>query len=211
MRLDKLFYQGAYRGTPRWEQPDPRPELVMLTSDLVPGRALDVGCGTGSDALYLADHGWQVVGVDFIPKAIETASERAHARRSRATFIVADATELRRCGVNGPFDLVIDTGCYHAVPDRLRRAYATELAAVTPLGATLFIAGITQPPATWRLLRAHGVNPEDLRNRFEPWFSLEEQTPMKAIGQAGEFSLYRLSRTAVTLTSAAPLAEPETT
>ena len=81
------------------DQPEPRPEVVALASGMPPGRVLDVGCGTGSDALYLDLHGWQVVGVDFVPQAIEAACDRAYARRSAARFFVADATELRRSGV----------------------------------------------------------------------------------------------------------------
>jgi cyclopropane fatty-acyl-phospholipid synthase-like methyltransferase len=202
MRLDKTFYQLAYRGdTPHWNQPDPHPELVALEPGLLPGRALDVGCGTGSDALYLAERGWQVVGVDFVPQAIHTATARARAAGSAAQFVVADATQLRRSGVDGPFDLVVDVGCYHAIPDRLRDAYATEVAALTPTGADLFIAGVSHPPASWRLLRAHGVNPDELQHRFAPWFQLVDQTPMGTIGKAGSFTLYHLSRATASVPS----------
>ena len=63
MRIDSLFYRLAYRsGTPRWDSTEPRPELVKGRA---PGRALDIGCGTGSDVLYLASLGWDATGVDF--------------------------------------------------------------------------------------------------------------------------------------------------
>jgi len=63
MRLDSLFYRLAYRfGRPRWDTAEPRPELDGLLQGRRPGRALDLGCGTGTDAIYLASHGWEVTG-----------------------------------------------------------------------------------------------------------------------------------------------------
>ena len=80
MRLDLLFYRLAYRfGRPRWDTAEPRPELEGLLPGRRPGRALDLGCGTGTDAIYLASQGWEVTGVDFVPEAIATARTRARA------------------------------------------------------------------------------------------------------------------------------------
>jgi len=126
MRVDSLFYRLAYRsGTPRWDSTEPRPELTELAKGRVPGRALDLGCGTGSDVLYLASLGW-------------------------------DAT--------------------------------------TRPGGDLYLAGVTNPPATWRLLGARGLSARDLRRRFGPDFELADQQTAGQIGRAGTFVFYHLVR-----------------
>jgi SAM-dependent methyltransferase len=195
MRIDSLFYRLAYRsGRPRWDSTQPRPELTELTRGRPPGRALDLGCGTGTDAIYLAGQGWQAVGVDFVPEAIATARSRAAASGSSASFAVGDVTRLREAGVRGDFDLVIDIGCYHAIPVRLRDSYATEVAAVTRPGADLYLAGISDPPTAWRLLGARGVSAGDLRRRFGADFSLADEQPAGPAGRAGSLVLYHLIR-----------------
>ena len=195
MRIDSLFYRLAYRsGRPRWDNTEPRPELTELTRARPPGRALDLGCGTGTDAIYLAGQGWEAVGVDFVPEAIATARSRAAASGSSASFAVGDITRLREAGIRGDFDLVIDIGCYHAIPTRLRDSYATEVAAVTRPGADLYLAGISDPPATWRLIGARGVSADDLRRRFGADFSLADEQAAGPVGRAGSLVLYHLIR-----------------
>jgi len=195
MRIDSLFYRLAYRsGTPRWDSTEPRPELTELAKGRAPGRALDLGCGTGSDVLYLASLGWDATGVDFAPRAIATARSRAAASGSPAGFTVGDVTRLREAGVGGQFDLVIDIGCYHAIPARLRDSYAAEVAALTVPGADLYLAGIADPPATWRLLSADGVSAGDLHRRFGTNFDLADQRTAGPAGRAGRFVLYHLIR-----------------
>jgi len=192
MRIDSLFYRLAYRsGTPRWDSTEPRPELVKGRA---PGRALDIGSGTGSDVLYLASLGWDATGVDFVPRAIAAARSRAAASGSPAGFTVGDVTRLREAGVSGQFDLVIDIGCYHAIPASHRDAYREEVAAVTRPGGDLYLAGVTDPPATWRLLGARGLGADDLRRQFGPDFELADEQTAGRIGRAGTFVFYHLVR-----------------
>jgi SAM-dependent methyltransferase len=195
MSIGSLFYRLAYRsGTPRWDSPEPRPELAELARGRPPGRVLDLGCGTGTDALYLASLGWKATGVDFAPRAIEIARSRAAASGSSASFTVGDVTRLREAGVSGHFDLVIDVGCYHAIPARRRDAYRTEVAAVTRPGGDLYLAGICDPPAAWRLLGAPGLRADDLRRRFGADFDLVDERITGPVGRAGNFVLYHLVR-----------------
>ncbi len=143
MRADSLFYRYTYRfGSPRWDSAEPPSELEHLIDALRPGCALDLGCGTGASAIYLGRRGWDVVGVDFVPEAIATAKARAVSAGSSASFVVGDVTHLREAGVTGPFDLLIDIGCYHAIPEGLRDAYAAEVTAVARPGADFYLAGI---------------------------------------------------------------------
>jgi SAM-dependent methyltransferase len=176
MRLDRLFYRTTYRfGRPRWDTGEPRPELEALIQSRPPGRALDLGCGTGADAVYLASRGWQVVGIDFAAEAVEKARNRTREEGSDVRFLVGDVSRLRDAGVEGPFDLLLDIGCYHAIPAGRRDAYAAEVAAVARPGADLYVAGIADPPVTWRLLGASGVNGDELRKRFGDRFEIAEE------------------------------------
>lgn len=195
MRLDSLFYRFTYRfGKPRWDTGKPRPEIEGLVSGRPPGRALDLGCGTGTDAIYLAEAGWEVVGADFAPEAIATARARAIAAGSAATFVTGDVSRLRAAGVSGPFDLVIDIGCYHAIPEGLRDGYAAEVAAVTKPGTDFYLAGISDPPASWRLLGARGVSADELRRLFGADFELTEAGTAGPAGRVAQFVVYHLVR-----------------
>ncbi|HEY9302695.1 MAG TPA: class I SAM-dependent methyltransferase, partial [Mycobacterium sp.] len=81
-------------------------ELVEGSSALPPGAALDVGCGTGDASIYLAQHGWQVTGVDFTPKALDKARAKARAADAAVNFVHADVTHLSQAGISGPFELI---------------------------------------------------------------------------------------------------------
>jgi len=195
MRTDSFFYRFSYRfGSPRWDSAEPRAELKQLVEGRRPGHALDLGCGTGADAIYLGRQGWDVVGVDFVPGAIATARERALKAGASARFVVGDVTHLRQFGIAGPFDLLIDIGCYHALPVGLRDAYAAEVAAVARPGADFYLAGISDPPATWRLLGATGLSASEPRRRFGAAFDLADSRAIVAIGRGSHFVLYHLVR-----------------
>ncbi len=192
MRLDLLFYRLAYRfGKPRWDSAEPRPELEALVRDLVPGRALDLGCGTGASVLYLASRGWEAVGVDFAPEAIAAARENARRAGVNAAFVLGDASRLDEAGVQGQFDLLLDVGCYHAIPAGRRDTYAAGAAAAARPGADFYLAGIGDPPASWRLLGAGGVTGADIRSRFGASFGLAGQQEL-----GSRFVAYHLVRKA---------------
>lgn len=89
---------------------------------------------------------------------------------------------------------MVDIGCYHGIPAGRRDAYAAEVAAVTKPGADLYLAGVSDPPAAWRLLGARGINADDLRRRFGAYFDLVDERKAGAIGRAGPFVLYHLLR-----------------
>ena len=195
MRLDAVFYQLSYRfASPRWDTGTPRPELVELVAGRRPGHALDLGCGTGTNAVYLARQGWEVVGVDFSPLAIETARKRGLASGSSTSFVTGDVTDLARAGVRGPFDLVVDIGCYHTLTANSRPVYESQVAAVARPGADFYLAGIVDPPVTWRLLQATGVDSAELRARFSADFELVNERPLGPLGRKSHFVLFQMVR-----------------
>jgi SAM-dependent methyltransferase len=139
------------RMTP-WDTGITPPELRAVVEGpdaLPPGRALDIGCGTGTNALYLVQHGWDVLGVDFAGPAISRANSRLRALRrdasrlkpsdSRARFIRGDATRLREIGAEGPYSLIYDIGCLHGISREKRPLYAAEITALAAPGALYLV------------------------------------------------------------------------
>jgi SAM-dependent methyltransferase len=168
----RLFFEFAYLfGFKPWDSGVSPPELVEVVEGpkaLQPGRALDIGCGTGTNCKYLLDHGWDVTGVDYVPRAIAAAKRKAPG----AKLLVGDVTKLHGLGVSGPFGLMLDLGCFHSIPDERRDAYVTEAARVAARGATLLMfafgeKGPGTPIAT----------EDEIRRRFSDAFDVAEVRP----------------------------------
>ena len=176
MALDRILYRLTYRlGKPRWDTGAPQPELEQLAQGRAPGRALDLGCGTGTDVVYLAGHGWEATGIDFAPEAVAAAKKKAADAGVRAAFVHGDASRLADAGVQGPFDLLLDIGCYHTIAASRRDAYVAGAAAAARPGADFYLAGIADPPRLWRLLGARGISADEIKSRFGPYFSVASQ------------------------------------
>lgn len=146
--MRRLFFTFLYAFTrPRWDTNITPPELVDLieTQKLPPGRALDLGCGTGTNAIYLARHGWQTVGVDFVGKAIAEAKRKARAAGVSVDFFQADVTRLD--SVQPPFDLALDIGCFHSLSADRRAHYISGLARLLRPGG-LFLCYAFKPDAS---------------------------------------------------------------
>lgn len=145
--LSRFF--GAYEGVPPWDIGRPQPEVVRLEREgLVRGRVIDVGCGTGENALHLASRGFEVLGVDLVPRAIELAREKARDRGIAARFEVGDALAL---DPDGPgFDTAIDSGVFHVFDDADRARYVASLARVIASGGILHVMVFSDlEPTDW--------------------------------------------------------------
>jgi SAM-dependent methyltransferase len=112
---DLLYRIGAAKRWRGWDK-GTGPELVELvesgritSESLAPARAIDLGCGTGANVLFLAEQGFQGLGVDFSPVAVTKARQAAEARglADRARFVVGDLTAPNIDGLDGLYDLVI--------------------------------------------------------------------------------------------------------
>ncbi len=131
-------------GTPPWDTGAPKQELVRILDEArVPvGTAIDLGCGTGADAVYLARRGFEVTAVDCSAMALERAHTRAEMEGALVRFVLADVFTF---GLKaGQFDFVYDGGFYHAIRQIDLRRYLDLLWRVTKPGSYyLCLAGST--------------------------------------------------------------------
>jgi SAM-dependent methyltransferase len=125
--------------TPPWDNKAPS-ESVMAwqTRGWVHGDVLDIGCGFGDNAVYLAKSGHSVTGLDISPTALITAERRAEDAGVDVKFAVADSTKLD--GYTDAFDTVIDSGLFHCLDDDGRRSYAAAAPRATRPDATLLLS-----------------------------------------------------------------------
>ena len=129
---------------------------------LPPATALDLGCGTGDNSIYLAQHGWQVTGVDFVPKALDKARLKAATRQAPVNFVHADVTQLSLEDVDNDFALIVDNGCLHGMSDEDRDAYVCEVTAVAAPQARLLLCEFI-PGGSFGV---PGIDPADVERRF---------------------------------------------
>jgi 2-polyprenyl-3-methyl-5-hydroxy-6-metoxy-1,4-benzoquinol methylase len=129
---------------------------------LAPGTALDLGCGTGDTSIYLAKHGWQVTGVDFVAKAVDKARAKAEADKVAVNFAMADVTRLSSEGVGSNFGLIVDNGCLHGMSAEARDAYVREVTAVAAPDARLLLCEFI-PGGTFGV---PGIDPAEVERRF---------------------------------------------
>jgi cyclopropane fatty-acyl-phospholipid synthase-like methyltransferase len=122
--LLRLSFHLWYYFRPPWDKGQSPPELLEYLAQHPPARAIDLGCGSGTNVITLARHGWQVSGVDFAPRAIALARRKVRQAGLHADLYVADVTRLDE-RIPGAFDLALDIGCFHGVVDR--PAYLRQL------------------------------------------------------------------------------------
>lgn len=172
-KLSQLFYNSMYRfTTPDWDTGITPPEVITIIEKFDrPGRALDLGCGTGTSSIYLAQHGWQVTGVDFSPKAIDLARDKARQVGIQVDFQLNDVTRLDF--LREPFNLILDVGCFHGLDQASRIRYAEQVARLTRPGSKLLLHGFMRPAIFGR----YHLMPEEVQRGFEPAFVLNNERP----------------------------------
>jgi SAM-dependent methyltransferase len=139
-----------------------------------PGRALDLGCGTGTNSLFLARHGWQVTGVDFARPAIARAQTKARAAGNlpgSARFIRGDVTRLDQLPIGAPCSLLLDMGCFHGVDGDRRAEYAAGVTQFSTPGALFLLYGF-EPRMLGK--RRVGFTRDDVERVFGDSFRLEK-------------------------------------
>jgi SAM-dependent methyltransferase len=166
----RTTYRALYRlGFTPWDSatiPAPLVDITEGSMALSPGLAVDLGCGTGRKALFLAAHGWDVLGVDAVPQALASARARevTIARgEGRINWRLADVTDPRQVDPDGRLaacaTLLLDNGCLHGIPDRQRPGWAATVQALAASGCVLLISAMTR---NRRGIGPIGLAPEEL-------------------------------------------------
>jgi len=119
------------RGTPPCDVGEPRwPFVELVRNGEITGLVLDIGCGTGENALFFAEQGLELRGIDFSIRAIGKAEEKAAERGLRVQFLVQNALTLE--DLHRTFTTAMDSGLFHTLSDRDRLVFARNLATVLP-------------------------------------------------------------------------------
>jgi len=162
-------FEGLYAGSPPpWDIGRPQRTFVKAAGQ-VTGRILDAGCGTGENALFFAERGHDVTGIDFLERPILAARDKALSRGLDVRFLVFDALQLRQFGER--FDSVIDCGLFHVFPDDRRVLYVDGLAAVLELGGRIFLQCFSdKEPGDHGPLR---VRESELRDAYSSGWEIE--------------------------------------
>ena len=157
-------FNSVYQGDPPWNIGRPQKEFVQLEgAGEIVGSVLDVGCGTGENALFLAAQGHDVWGVDFTPLAIERARNKATERNLNVTFLTWNALELHTLG--RAFDTAIDSGLFHVLSDEERPRFVTNLSSVLHRHGTYFMLCFSELESGSYGPRR--VTQRDIRNAFD--------------------------------------------
>ena len=133
---------------------NPNEALVAAVGSLPAGSVLDVGCGEGADAIWLAEHGWEATGIDLSQTAVDRAAEAAGAKGITASFEVADVSSWCPAGSNsgeehphrGGYDLVIGCFLHTRLPDTREELVGRSAEHVAPDGRLLLISHAQMPP-----------------------------------------------------------------
>ncbi|OMB97227.1 methyltransferase type 12 [Mycobacterium sp. NS-7484] len=147
---------------------------------LPPSAALDLGCGTGDTAVYLARNGWHVTGVDYVDKPLKKARDKAGTLPIR--FAKADVTQLSSSGLGAGFELIIDSGCLHGMSGADRDAYVREVSAVAAPGARLLIVAFIPGTSTG----VPGIGFDEVQRRFSDGWSLVSSGDEPAMDHNGK-------------------------
>lgn len=169
-------FHEAYQGTPPWEIDRPQGALVHAAeAGLIRGHVLDAGCGTGENALYLAQRGHYVWGVDAVEAAVEQARAKAADRGVDARFFVLDALDLSP--LERTFDTVVDSGLFHVFDDEARERYVEQLAQILrPGGRYVMLCFSDLEPGDWGPRR---VSEDEIRAAFAHGWGIESIQPAR--------------------------------
>jgi len=168
----KLFFQLFYLRKPPWDTNQTPPEVYEYMGSNTPGRALDLGCGTGTNVITLAQAGWQAAGVDFVPKAIRAARRKARQAGVDVDFYVGDVTRLEE--ISGVFDLILDIGCFHGLDLAGRLSYRDQIKRLIAPGGAYMLYIFFRPERRDSFLTGSHATEADLES-FSEFMSLEKR------------------------------------
>lgn len=179
-------YRLMYRlGLTPWDQAAIPPEMLRLIEGpaaLPRGTALDIGCGTGRHAAFLAEHGWEVTGFDVSPRAVDQARARSAAVHWHVAGLGEASLERVVEPLIGRVTLVLDVGCLHGLDVAGRQAWGSTVARVAAPDACLLLRAA--PPRTTRSITPRGIAPDEIAALLGPRWT-------RADSDSSGWSVYR--------------------
>lgn len=121
----RILFNWWYYRSPPWDTGISPPELIEFLEHHPARRALDLGCGSGTNAITMAQYGWQTTAVDYAWRAIRLARRKARQVGVEVDFRLGDVTRLK--GIEPGFDLVLDIGCFHGLGAVEKKRYIANL------------------------------------------------------------------------------------
>ena len=165
--FDRLYGDAVAPENLPWNHSTPSEFLEQVVAERpAGGRALDLGCGSGVDSVFLAQLGWQVTCLDFMRQAVEMTVNRAAAAGVTVDAQVADITTWRG---DGTFALIVDAGCLHALEMGDRPAYRRKLLEWLAIGGHYVLRHFERRPLyTWRSMGPKRVSRRRIKKLFAP-------------------------------------------
>jgi 2-polyprenyl-3-methyl-5-hydroxy-6-metoxy-1,4-benzoquinol methylase len=133
------YWDEAYKSMPPWDLDHPQPTFQALINTNIPGRVLDIGCGRGENAIMLAMNNYDVTGIDLAEAAISSAKAKTIERHVKVNFVVGNVLQMDHLFMEGEFDVVIDSGLFHAIMDEERHVFALQVWRVLKTGGKYFM------------------------------------------------------------------------
>jgi SAM-dependent methyltransferase len=195
VNMDRIYKNMPLEKIP-WNKETPPEALIDLVESgrVKPCKTIDLGCGAGNYAVYLAGRGFEVIGVDSSPTAIRIAQENANQKGVRATFLVADVLgDLDE--VTDSFDFAYDWELLHHIFPEKRKKYVENVKRILNPGGKYFSVCFSEKDPQFGGSGKYRKTPlgtilyfsseDELRELFEPYFTIEE---LKVIAIRGKFA-----------------------
>jgi cyclopropane fatty-acyl-phospholipid synthase-like methyltransferase len=181
MKLLDLYYNKAYGRAGKetaisWHREE-SPALLRTAVESLhgPARALDIGCGTGVNAVFMARQGLQVTALDYVPEALSFAAARAERSGVKIEFVCADVTKFE---TSGKFNLILDSGCFHGFDEKLRLKYRAKLMEWLQVGSQYVLIHSGKRHAfDLSIIGTRARRKEDIERYFAPELKLDEFLP----------------------------------
>lgn len=153
-----IWFNVIYFKHPPWDTGISPPELLEFIETHQPGKAIDLGCGSGTNVITLAQQGWEVTGVDFSRRAINQAHQKAQQHQVNVRLIVCDVTKLQLN--TEKFELILDIGCFHSLDPISRQKYIENVMRLLSPEGTFLLYAFVKAQTT----RAPGITESEIKS-----------------------------------------------
>ena len=167
-----MDWNEAYIGTPPWDIGHPQSvfEALIKNGEIKPGRALDIGCGRGDNAIMLAINGCDVTGIDIVEDATNDAKAKAIKHNVKVNFVVGNILQMDRLFTEAEFDIVIDSGLFHVMTDDERPVFVWQIHRVLKPGGKYFMLCFSdKEPGDYGPRR---ISKAEIEHTFTPFFNI---------------------------------------